>query len=530
MIDSIYILSNNLVLMEKHWSTPIPDRSIIDKIKPSSGTVTKCGQHENTKYLIKNSTPNSEINFIALISKEFPLSFILTALQQVRLVFESYVKNLTAIKIQENDVILYQVISEMFDAGYPIVTDADELKEIILPPTILNNLMDSVTSLGRAKDVIPGKNQLTNGHGDSASSKSNSSSITSQASSYLNNKFSKSNASDLDQKNLSKSTLLSRTDNELNLDINENITCIINRNGQIIKAEIIGEILANSKFSISQNQNLQASVFISFINPMILTEQAGCSLAVHSKINKIRWRDDRTFIYKPSQGISNIRLAKYHLIGSDKGIPIQQVARAMPVNVSSNINFYEDRGILLLTVSNRTLAGSGNIASKVQPVNNVVISTILPNFVTSCSVIEDNISNSTSNTIANTLTGSSQQNLSTFDSNTKFLEWRIGKILHGKPVTCKFKLSTSLKVPVNKINRFSASPHSDGAASANANANANDLMFNKNIAIKVNFKVDQYTMSGIKLNRVDMNLNNTSAKLFKTIKYSCESESVDFRC
>ena len=52
----------------------------------------------------------------------------------------------------------------------------------------------------------------------------------------------------------------------------------------------------------------------------------------------------------------------------------------------------------------------------------------------------------------------------------------------------------------------------------------------KGWVLKVNFKVDQYTMSGIKLNRVDMNLNNTSAKLFKTIKYCCESESVDFRC
>jgi len=424
----------------------------------------------------------------------------------------------------------------MFDAGYPIMTDPDELKEIILPPTMLNNIMDTVTSIGRNKDVIPGQNAGSNAGSNSAVAGVSSS--FSNASSYLSSKFG-NRASNNDttkagsppEKEKSKSSaLLSRNDNELNLEVVENVTCIINRTGQVIKSEITGQVLAESKFM----SGLSASVFISFINPMILTEQAGCSLAVDSKINKIRWRDDRTFIYKPKPGISHTCLAKYHLIGSDRGIPIQQVARAMPVNVNSSISFYEDRGVLLLTVSNRTLAGSGNIASKVQPVNDVVVSAILPSFVVSCFVIEDNLSSSASTAIANHLTRSQNSNLSTFDSNTKLLEWKIGKVLHGKPVKCKFKLTTSadsLYGSKNNSRRNSGHAHNSSSKLANTlNHNDNDLMFNKNIAIKVSFKVDQYTMSGIKLNRVDMNLGNNSAKLFKTIKYSCRSESVDFRC
>merc|ERR1712157_482125 len=56
-----------------------------------------------------------------------------------------------------------------------------------------------------------------------------------------------------------------------------------------------------------------------------------------------------------------------------------------------------------------------------------------------------------SNSIANTLTGSSTaSNLSTFDCSTKLLEWKIGKLLHGKPISCKFKINTNLKKPIVK--------------------------------------------------------------------------------
>lgn len=537
MIDSVYVIANNLVLMEKHWSIPIPDRKIIDKIKTSSGTVTKC--LIDNKYLIKNSTQNSEINFIALISNEActnsSLSFILTALQQVRTVFESYIGFLTAIKIQENDVILFQVLSEMFDAGYPLIVDVDQLKEIILPPTMLNNLMDSITSIGRAKDVVPeGRSQIS----VKASSLLNN--LTSRSSSHESSSISSESSHNSNSNSSNTSSFLSRNDSELNIDVLEKFSCIINKNGQIIKAEIFGEISANSKFSVSDNNNNKnfahvnptPTFFISFINPMILTEQAGCNLALSSKINKIRWRDDKTFIFKSTLGNRSHTLATYHLIGSDRGIPIQQIARAMPVNVNSSINFYEDRGILLLTVNNRTLAGSGNIAAKVQPIQDVVISCILPKFVTSCSVIEEGTLSNTSsvsggpnaksaitNSLASRLTGSSNpSSLSTFDTTSKCLEWKIGKLLHGKPVSCKFKMIADLK--------HSKASHINQQHALNNN---DDFLLGRNISIKVDFKVDQYTMSGIKLNRIDMNMGKGDAKLFKTINYSCYSGNVDFR-
>jgi len=510
MIDSIFVIANNLILMEKHWSIPIPDRRIIDKIKPTSGTITR---YSDNKFLVKNSNVGSEIDFVALISEDRSLSYILSALQQVRKVFESYINELTTIKIQENDVILFQVLSEMFDAGFLVITDAEELKEIILPPTTYNNLLDSVTSKGRAKDVVPGasKNGQANNKDNTQQTKTNG--IMSSVSSVINRTNPSKNAMNNDNKSNSIN-LLSNVNNELNLDVLETVNCIINPNGKIIKAEINGEIVADNHFTDTS----RPMVYISFINPAILTEQAACNLALDSKINKVRWRDDRCFVYKPDLGRRQITLAKYHLMGSDRGIPIQQVARAMPVNVHTKINFHEtmDKGIMLITVNNRTLVGSGNIAAKVQPIQDVIISATLPKFVTTCTVIEDNISSSmggVSNSIANTLTGSSTaSNLSTFDCSTKLLEWKIGKLLHGKPISCKFKINTNLKKPIVKYT-----------------VEQREFIYQKNVAVKISFKVDQYTMSGIKLNRVDLGASSSS-KLFKTIKYGCRSGEVDFRC
>ena len=73
MIDSVYVLSNNIILMEKHWGIPPPTRTTIDQFKPTSGTVTKIQNPYNKLqpyYLIKNTHHKSEITFIAVINRK----------------------------------------------------------------------------------------------------------------------------------------------------------------------------------------------------------------------------------------------------------------------------------------------------------------------------------------------------------------------------------------------------------------------------------------------------------------------------
>uniref|UniRef100_A0A0A9EB66 Pco126957 n=1 Tax=Arundo donax TaxID=35708 RepID=A0A0A9EB66_ARUDO len=47
--------------------------------------------------------------------------------------------------VKENFVIVYQILDEMMDNGFPLTTEANILKEMIAPPNIVNKMLNIVT-------------------------------------------------------------------------------------------------------------------------------------------------------------------------------------------------------------------------------------------------------------------------------------------------------------------------------------------------------------------------------------------------
>lgn len=51
--------------------------------------------------------------------------------------------------IKDNVVVVYEVLEEMLDNGFPLATESNILKELIKPPTILRTVVNTITGMER---------------------------------------------------------------------------------------------------------------------------------------------------------------------------------------------------------------------------------------------------------------------------------------------------------------------------------------------------------------------------------------------
>lgn len=56
--------------------------------------------------------------------------------------------------IKDNVVVVYEVLEEMLDNGFPLATESNILKELIKPPTILRTVVNTITGRGKQKDKL----------------------------------------------------------------------------------------------------------------------------------------------------------------------------------------------------------------------------------------------------------------------------------------------------------------------------------------------------------------------------------------
>lgn len=61
-------------------------------------------------------------------------------------ILTDYLAEVSEPSIRENFVTVYQLLEEMMDYGYPLTTEPNTLKDIIMPPTIMNRVMTTVNA------------------------------------------------------------------------------------------------------------------------------------------------------------------------------------------------------------------------------------------------------------------------------------------------------------------------------------------------------------------------------------------------
>lgn len=229
MLQCIFLLSDSgEVMLEKQMSGHRVDRSICtwfwDHALSHSEVLPVTASP--THYLFH--VVREGITFLACTQVEMPPLLAIEFLCRVVDVLTDYLGALNEDLIKDNFVIVYELLDEMMDNGFPLTTEPNILREMITPPNIVSKMLS----------VVTGKS-------------SNMSTILPDAT-----------TSSVPW----RKTDLKSAANEVYADIIEEMDAVISREGVLSKCEIYGEIQVNSHLPGLPD------LTISLANPAILND------------------------------------------------------------------------------------------------------------------------------------------------------------------------------------------------------------------------------------------------------------------
>ncbi|XP_035753287.1 AP-3 complex subunit mu-1 [Egretta garzetta] len=164
MIHSLFLINcSGDIFLEKHWKSVV-SQSVCDYFFEAQ---EKAIDVENVPPVI--STPHhylisiyrDKIFFVSVIQTEVPPLFVIEFLHRVADTFQDYFGECSETAIKDNVVIVYELLEEMLDNGFPLATESNILKELIKPPTILRSVVNSITGSSNVGDTLP-TGQLSN--------------------------------------------------------------------------------------------------------------------------------------------------------------------------------------------------------------------------------------------------------------------------------------------------------------------------------------------------------------------------------
>lgn len=190
-----------------------------------------------------------------------PPLFVIEFLHRVVDTFEDYFSECNETIIKENYVVIYLLLEEMLDNGFPLATESNVLKELIKPPNILRSIANTVTGKSNFSDTLP---------------VGSLSAIPWRRSG------------------------VKYTNNEAYFDVIEEVDAIIDKSGATVFAEIQGYIDCLVKLSGMPDLSL------SFVNPRLLDD-----VSFHPCVRFKRWETERVLSFIPPDG--SFRLMSYHV-------------------------------------------------------------------------------------------------------------------------------------------------------------------------------------------------------------------------
>ncbi|XP_009070208.1 PREDICTED: AP-3 complex subunit mu-2, partial [Acanthisitta chloris] len=285
MIHSLFLINlSGDIFLEKHWKSVV-SRSVCDYFFEAQERASEAENGPPTPHHYLLSVYRHKIFFVAVIQSEVPPLFVLEFLHRVVDTFQDYFGVCSEVIIKDNVVVVYEVLEEMLDNGFPLATESNILKELIKPPTILRTVVNTITGSTNVGDQLP----------------------TGQLSVVP-----------------WRRTGVKYTNNEAYFDVIEEIDAIIDKSGSTITAEIQGVIDACVKLTGMPDLTL------SFMNPRLLDD-----VSFHPCVRFKRWESERILSFIPPDG--NFRLLSYHVSA--------QNLVAIPVYVKHNISFRDSSSL-----------------------------------------------------------------------------------------------------------------------------------------------------------------------------------------
>jgi AP-3 complex subunit mu len=235
---------------------------------------------------------------VAACKQECPPLFVIEFLHRVVDTIADYFSECTESVIKENYVVVYELLDEMLDNGFPLATESNILKELIKPPNILRTIANSMTGKSNVSATLP----------------------TGQLSAIP-----------------WRRTGVKYTNNEAYFDVIEEVDAIIDKTGCTVFAEIQGYIDCCIKLSGMPDLTL------SFMNPRLFDD-----VSFHPCVRFKRWESERILSFIPPDG--NFRLMSYH-VGTQSLV-------AIPIYVRHSLTLKSgEQGRLDITVGPKTTLG-----------------------------------------------------------------------------------------------------------------------------------------------------------------------------
>ncbi|KAK7337672.1 hypothetical protein VNO77_18257 [Canavalia gladiata] len=257
MLQCIFLLSDSgEVMLEKQLTGHRVDRSICAWFWDQSISQPDSFKQQPviaspTHYLFQ--VLRDGITFLACTQVEMPPLMAIEFLCRVADVLNDYLGGLNEDLIKDNFIIVYELLDEMIDNGFPLTTEPNILQEMIAPPNIVSKVLSVVTgSSSNVSDTLPGA---------TASCVPWRTADTKYA------------------------------NNEVYVDLVEEMDATINRDGVLVKCEINGEVQVNSHITGLPDLTL------SFANPSILDD-----VRFHPCVRFRPWESHQILSFVPPDG------------------------------------------------------------------------------------------------------------------------------------------------------------------------------------------------------------------------------------
>ncbi|KAK6915699.1 Mu homology domain [Dillenia turbinata] len=266
MLQCIFLLSDSgEVMLEKQLTGHRVDRSICGWFWDhylSQDDPSKLPQviASPTHYLFQ--VFREGITFLACTQVEMPPLMGIEFLCRVADVLTDYLGGLNEDLVKDNFVIVYELLDEMIDNGFPLTTEPNILREMITPPNLVSKVLGVVTgnSTNMSK-TLPG-----------------------------------ATASCIPW----RTTDAKHANNEIYVNLVEEMDAIINRDGLLVKCEIYGEVQVNSQLSGFPDLTL------SFANTSILND-----VRFHPCVRFRPWESHQILSFIPPDG--EFKLMSYRI-------------------------------------------------------------------------------------------------------------------------------------------------------------------------------------------------------------------------
>ncbi|GJE84773.1 clathrin adaptor mu subunit [Phanerochaete sordida] len=240
---------------------------------------------------------HSDLRILCPVSGDVDPLYVFAFLQAFVDILREYFGQISAETLKDNFDVVYQLLEETLDAsGHPSTTYSNALRDIVLPPSLLQKVLSVAGVTGLAS-------QSSNSH-----------------------PF----ASPIPWRKMG----VRYNSNEVFFDVVEELRAVVNKGGVAAMSQVWGSVQANCRLSGTPD------LLLSFANSQTMTD---CSF--HPCVRLQRWTRDKQLSFVPPDGQFTLMNYRYQPSGT------HQVA--VPFAIKASVTFDENKGVFDLTVSSR---------------------------------------------------------------------------------------------------------------------------------------------------------------------------------